>query len=169
MLCWISKGIINITRDYHSGIIKSQETDHYLIKVMIGGGGEDNIVKLKYSVVEYPDFESDFQILKDCLLNVYRGSNGTTRMFNPPTDLPVETNTESTSRPNRRGTLPSTDELCRDLAEIYQQIALGPTTNINPEYDIVTTSGSLPVPTTNATINVPENHNVVYDQNSEAF
>lgn len=154
MLCWISKGIINITRDYHSGIIKSQETDHYLIKVMIGGGGEDNIVKLKYSVVEYPDFESDFQILKDCLLNVHRGSNGTTRMFNPPTDLPVETNTESTSRPNRRGTLPSTDELYRDLAnridrEAYQQIALGATTNNNPEYDIVTTSGSLPVSTTN--------------------
>ncbi len=80
MLCWTSKGLINITRDSHQGILKNQQSTFNIISILCGN---DRVLELKYSHFETQEFETDFKNLKECFLNTFQGSS--VRLFNPPT------------------------------------------------------------------------------------
>lgn len=93
MLCWISKGIVNLTRDSGcDGVINGIEyagadaNPSYFIQIL---GTEGNILSKKLMYLDQEQMLQDFAILKDCYINLMVGSNsgGRVRLFNPPQDL----------------------------------------------------------------------------------
>lgn len=112
MLCWISKGIINLTRDEGcDGVITGVEytgdnsSPMYFIQIL---AYENKVLAKKLMYLDQEQMQQDFTILKDCYVNLMVGSNSgnRVRLFNPPQDL---TNTiaqeeRDATRNTRRGT-----------------------------------------------------------------
>lgn len=93
MLCWISKGIVNLTRDEGcDGIINGVEFDtdssnpKYFVQVL---GHESRTLHKKFYYLDQEQMLQDFAILKDCYINLMVGNTGSgrVRLFNPPQDL----------------------------------------------------------------------------------
>lgn len=94
MLCWISKGIVNLTRDEGcDGIIHGVEFDNansnprYFVQVL---GHESRTLHKKFYYLDQEQMLVDFATLKDCYVSLMVGSNNTgsrVRMYNPPQDL----------------------------------------------------------------------------------
>lgn len=128
MLCWISKGIVNLTRDEGcDGIIHGVEFDtdssnpRYFVQVL---GHESRTLHKKFYYLDQEQMLQDFATLKDCYVSRMVGSNNTgsrVRMYNPPQDL---TNTlaqeeRETTRNSRRPSTRDSDlfgvDLVRDI------------------------------------------------------
>lgn len=111
MLCWISKGIVNLTRDSGcDGVINGVEyvgTDSnpsYFIQIL---ASEGNVLSKKLMYLDQEQMLQDFAILKDCYINLMVGSNsgGRVRLFNPPQDLTntiAQEDRETSRRPSTR-------------------------------------------------------------------
>lgn len=96
MLCWTSKGIINLSREYHSGVVKNSTASNFIIELVYT---HERVFKLIYEPSEFTEFEQDFQILKDCFVDIHRGSS--MRLFNPPSGVSLEATPPPSNR--RRG------------------------------------------------------------------
>lgn len=99
MLMWYSRGIYNLLRERVQGVSFEETGQGYNIILDGTSYAEDSTSRAKifsYALSERETAEADFQIFKDCFLNVCISGNNT-RMFNPPVEA-----TESLAREERR-------------------------------------------------------------------
>lgn len=97
MLMWYSRGIYNLLRERVQGVSFEETGQGYNIILDSTSYEEGSKSKIfKYSLSEKDTAEADYQIFKDCFLNVCVSGNNT-RMFNPPVEA-----TESLARGERR-------------------------------------------------------------------
>lgn len=105
MLMWYSRGIYNLLRERVQGVSFEETGQGYNIILDSTSYEEDSNSKTKtfrYTLSERDTALSDFQIFKDCFLNVCVSGNNT-RMFNPPVEA-TESLARGEGRSNRQAT-----------------------------------------------------------------
>lgn len=119
MLMWYSRGIYNLLRERVQGVSFEETGQGYNIILDSTSYEEDSTSKAKifrYTLSERETAEADFQIFKDCFLNVCVSGNNT-RMFNPPVEA-TESLVREERRSNREATTSSSLDRMADALRV---------------------------------------------------